>query len=77
MFFLAQLLLNALWSPLFFGLHMPGVAFVEILGLLAMIIVTWNAFRSVDKWAAILLLPYIAWVSFASVLNVTLWRMNA
>lgn len=75
--FLGQLGLNALWSPLFFGLHVPGLAFAEILCLLVMIVVTWRAFHVVDKWSAALLLPYIAWVSFASVLNATLWRLNA
>lgn len=76
-FFVVQLALNALWSPLFFGLKLPGVAFAEILCLLAMIAATAWVFRPVDRAAAVLLLPYLAWVSFASVLNFTLWRMNS
>jgi len=74
--FLVQLALNALWSPLFFGLHLPGVALFEILCLLVMIAVTVQAFRPVDPVAAGLLLPYLAWVTFATVLNATLWRLN-
>ena len=75
--FLAQLGLNAIWSPIFFGLKQPGVAFAEILVLWAAIVGTIVAFRRVDRVAAGLLLPYLAWVSFASVLNFTLWRLNS
>ena len=74
--FVVQLGLNALWTPLFFGLHQTGLAFAEILLLWGAILATWWAFRPVDRWAAALLLPYLAWVTFASVLNFTLWRMN-
>jgi tryptophan-rich sensory protein len=74
--FLVQLTLNAAWSPLFFGLRNPGVAFVEILMLWCAIVATIIFFWKVNRWAALLLLPYLAWVSFASVLNFTLWRMN-
>ena len=74
--FLAQLALNALWSPLFFGLHRPGVAFVEIVLLCLAIVWTFAAFWPVRRAAAWLLAPYLAWVSFASVLNCTLWRLN-
>ncbi len=75
--YLVQLALNAAWTPLFFGLKMPGPAFAEILLLLAAIVATALAFRGVSKVAAALLLPYIAWVAFASFLNFTLWRLNA
>lgn len=75
-FFLVQLGLNALWTPLFFGLHRPGLAFVEILLLWVSICLTAAAFFRVRRLAGWLLLPYLAWVSFASVLNFTLWRMN-
>jgi tryptophan-rich sensory protein len=75
--FLVQLALNALWTPLFFGLHWPGVAFVEILLLWQAIGATLVAFRSVSRAAAWLLWPYLAWVSFAAVLNFTLWRLNS
>jgi tryptophan-rich sensory protein len=72
-----QLALNAAWTPLFFGLRMPGVAFVEILLLLAAIVVTAREFARVSLPAALLLVPYICWVAFASFLNFTLWRLNA
>ena len=73
---LVQLALNAAWTPLFFGLHWPGVAFAEILLLWAAIVWSVAFFRNVDRMAAGLLWPYLAWVSFAAVLNGTLWRMN-
>jgi len=74
--FLAQLALNAAWTPLFFGLHRPGVAFVDIVLLWLAIGATLLAFRAVSRGAAWLLAPYLAWVSFAAVLNFTLWRLN-
>ena len=74
--FLLQWALNALWTPLFFGLHRPGWALADILVLLAAILATMRAFWQVDRPAALLLLPYAAWVAFASVLNSTIWRMN-
>ena len=75
--FLVQLALNAAWTPLFFGLHWPGVAFAEIVLLLLAIAATIAAFRPVSRVAAWLLAPYLAWVSFAAVLNFTLWRLNS
>lgn len=72
-----QLLLNAAWSWLFFGLHRMDLAFAEILVLWAAILATALAFRRHDRVAAWLMAPYLAWVSFAAVLNFTLWRMNA
>ena len=75
--FLAQLALNALWTPLFFGWHLPGLAFAEIVLLWLAIAATLIAFRPVSRVAAWLLAPYLAWVSFASFLNFTLWRLNA
>ena len=74
--FLAQLALNALWTPLFFGLHRPGLAFAEIVLLWLAIAATVTAFRPVSRVAAWLLAPYLAWVSFAAALNFTLWRLN-
>ena len=71
-----QLALNALWTPLFFGLHWPGVAFAEILLLWLAIGATLFAFRSVSRAAAWLLWPYLAWVSFAAVLNYYIWLLN-
>lgn len=74
--FLLQLFLNGLWSQLFFGLQNPGLAFAEILVLLAVIIYTTVLFFNVDKIAGWLMVPYIAWVTFASILNGTIWVLN-
>jgi translocator protein len=76
-FFLVQLALNALWTPLFFGLQRPGLAFAEIVLLWLAIAATLTVFRPVSRAAAWLLAPYLAWVSFAAVLNFTLWRLNS
>jgi translocator protein len=71
-----HLVLNALWSVLFFGLKSPGLAFVEIVILWCMILVVINLFLRVNRRAAYLMTPYILWVSFAAVLNFAIWRMN-
>ena len=76
LWFIAQLALNAVWSPLFFGLHRPGIAFGEILLLWGAIVGTMVAFYPVSRAAMCLLIPYLAWVSFATVLNFTLWKLN-
>jgi tryptophan-rich sensory protein len=76
MWFITQLALNAAWTPLFFGLRLPVIAFGEILLLWAAIAATLRAFLKVNRVAAWLLVPYLAWVSFAAVLNFTLWRLN-
>lgn len=74
--FLVQLALNALWTPLFFRMHMLGVALLELIVLWLAIAATIRAFRRIDVPAAWLLAPYIAWVSFAGFLNGTLWYLN-
>lgn len=74
--FAVQLALNAAWSWIFFGCHMPGAAFVEILALLVAIAATTIAFWTRSTAAGILMLPYLGWVAFASVLNFTIWRLN-
>jgi tryptophan-rich sensory protein len=74
--FVLQLALNTLWSAIFFGLRRPGVAAIEILLLWLAILATLIAFAPVSRLAAILLAPYLAWVTFAAVLNFTIWRMN-
>lgn len=74
--FVAQLAANGLWSFLFFGLHRPGLALVDIVVLLVLIAVTLALFRHHDRWAAWLLVPYLLWVAFATFLNFTLWRLN-
>jgi benzodiazapine receptor len=75
--YLIQLLLNAIWTPLFFALHQPGWAFAEILILLAAILTTTLLFWRVRRSAALLLMPYVLWTTFAAVLNFTIWRLNA
>lgn len=74
--FAVQLLLNTAWSFIFFGMHQMGWAFVEIVILWAAIIATMLVFTRVSRLAAALLVPYLLWVSFASVLNLTIWRLN-
>jgi translocator protein len=74
--FLMQLLLNALWSPLFFGLRNPGLAFVDIVLLWLAVLATVVAFWKTRPLTGALLVPYLAWVSFASVLNFAIWRLN-
>lgn len=76
MYFL-QLLLNAAWSWLFFGLHQPALAFGEIVFLWLAILATVVMFWRLSRVAALILLPYLCWVSFAALLNLTLWRLNA
>ena len=71
-----QLFLNILWSVLFFGLHQPLIAFIEIIILLAAIIATAIKFYHISRTAAYLLLPYILWVSFAAVLNFAIAMIN-
>lgn len=71
-----QLALNVLWSVLFFGLHSPFAAFLEIIVLWCMIAWTIIVFYPISRAAAYLLVPYILWVSFASYLNYSLWMLN-
>lgn len=71
-----QLALNLAWSYLFFGRHWIGAAFVEIVVLLAAIAATALVFARTDRLAAWLLVPYIAWVAFASVLTGWIWLLN-
>jgi translocator protein len=72
-----QLVLNAVWSALFFGAKRPGFALVEICAMLLAIATFIVVARRVDRIAARLFLPYAAWVSFAAFLNATLWRLNS
>ena len=71
-----QLVLNLLWSPIFFGLHQYFWAFVEILVLLAAIILTIRSFAKKSKTAAYLMLPYLFWVIFATILNYVIFMNN-
>jgi len=75
-FFTVQLLLNAIWTPLFFGLQSPFAAFVDIIFLWLAILITIVLFYKLYKAAALFLVPYILWVTFAAVLNFSIMIMN-
>ena len=75
--FFIQLGLNLAWSGLFFGLHRPGLAFVDILALLAAVVATAIVFRTFSEAAFWLMVPYALWVMFASLLNFEIWRLNS
>ena len=74
--FIAQLVLNALWSYLFFGAHRPDLAFFEIVLLWLAILATTALFWQRVRTAGVLMFPYLAWVSFAVCLNFALWHLN-
>ncbi|WP_136466034.1 TspO/MBR family protein [Flagellimonas onchidii] len=74
--FAFQLLFNALWSIVFFGLKSPLLALLIILTLLTLIMLTIKWFKVVSKIAAYLLIPYLLWVCFAAVLNYNIWLLN-
>ncbi|MGC4744618.1 TspO/MBR family protein [Micromonospora sp. DT201] len=73
----AQLVLNAIWTPLFFGAGQYGLAFAEIVLMWLAIGLTVALFARVSRVAATLLLPYWAWVTFAAALNLSIWRLNS
>ena len=75
--FIVQFALNFLWSYIFFREHQMGWAFVDIVVLWIAILCTIIGFSKINKTAAWLLVPYISWVSFAAVLNYTVWQMNS
>jgi tryptophan-rich sensory protein len=75
-FFFTQLALNFIWSFLFFTLQSPLLAFIEMLVLLAMIVLTMIYTYPVSKTASYLLIPYIAWVSFATLLTLAIFLLN-
>ena len=74
--FLAQLLINTLWSPVFFGLKMPGLALIVIVILWLLILLTIVVFTRVSRLSAWLLVPYLAWVTFSTVLNFAIVYLN-
>lgn len=74
--FALQLFLNFWWSLLFFHFHSPGLALVDILLMVAAITVTVFRFAPISPAAAWLLVPYLSWVCFATILNYTIWAMN-
>lgn len=75
-FFGAQLVFNFMWTILFFRFELRGLAFLEIIILLVLIIITTVKFYKLDQTAGYLMIPYILWVSFASVLNYSIWELN-
>ena len=75
--FAIQLLFNAAWSWVFFYMHEPGWAFLVIVFLWLAIVATTAAFFQISKLAGSLMLPYLAWVSFAAALNYSIWQLNA
>ena len=74
--FIGQLILNTLWSVIFFGLRSPAGAFVGLVILWLAILATIIAFAKISRPAAWLLVPYILWVSFAGYLNYSIWQLN-
>ncbi|MBH1362710.1 tryptophan-rich sensory protein [Stenotrophomonas maltophilia] len=74
--YLVQLAVNALWSWLFFGWKLGSLAFADILVLIVLVCATIFGFLRIQRAAAVLLLPYLAWISFASALNFAVWRAN-
>lgn len=75
-FYSIQLILNALWSIIFFGMHNLGLAFLEIIILWMFILITLIKFYKINKTAGLLFVPYLLWVSFASILNFAVWMLN-
>lgn len=76
LFWSIQMTLNFFWSFIFFNQHLIGFAFVEMVMMWLAILVTIFAFSKINKYAAWLMVPYIAWVSFAGILNFTIWKLN-
>ena len=74
--FALQLALTLGWTVVFFGLQKIGAALATIVVLDVGVVVTTLAFRSIDRWAGLLMVPYLAWVVFATVLNIAIWRLN-
>jgi tryptophan-rich sensory protein len=74
--FALQLAVNLGWSVAFFGLRDPGLAVTVILVLDLLVLATVLMFRRIDGLAALLLMPYLAWISFATILNIAIWRLN-
>jgi benzodiazapine receptor len=74
--FALQLALTLGWTVVFFGLEKIGAALATIVVLDVGVVVTTLAFRPIDRWAGLLMVPYLAWVAFATVLNIAIWRLN-
>ena len=74
--FLVQLVVNALWSWLFFAWHLGAYALIDLIALWLLIIATLVTFWRVNPWSGVLLVPYLLWVSFAGFLNYAVWQLN-
>lgn len=74
--FSIQFVLNFFWSIIFFKYHLLGWAFVEIMAMWVFILLTILQFKQLSNWAAYLLMPYLLWVSFATILNASIWWLN-
>jgi len=75
--FAAQFILNILWSYLFFGINNPFWSFIEIVILLIFILLTGIFFYQINKYSGYLILPYLLWVTFATILNFSIWKLNS
>lgn len=75
-FYLAQLAINGMWSWLFFGRQWIGLALIDLLALVILVVITVAMFLRVRKTAGLMLIPYLLWISFAAALNLQIWRMN-
>ena len=71
-----QMVINLMWTPAFFGFHRPGIALVIIVLLLVSIGITIVRFLPLSRWAGWLLVPYFAWVGYATYLNAGFWWLN-
>ena len=74
--FALQFPINTLWTPVFFGLRRMGAAFVIVIAMWIAVAASTVAFFAVDFWAGMLMMPYLAWVTIASALNWSIWRLN-
>ena len=74
--FVVQLILNVAWSPIFFGLHRPGWAMIDLAALWVAVLATTLTFWPIRRPAALLLIPYLLWCTFAAGLNFAFWRLN-
>jgi tryptophan-rich sensory protein len=74
--FFVQLALNLMWSALFFGARSPGLALIEVAVLWLAVAAMLYAFITVSRPAGLLMIPYLAWVTFAAILNFAIWRLN-
>jgi tryptophan-rich sensory protein len=74
--FIGQLALNAIWSPVFFGLEAPKAGLAIIVALLITLVATIVVFLRIDRWAGLLLVPYLVWICYAAALNAAIVALN-